>query len=522
MIGLFILLKVLMLLHFSCTCALQQYPPPKKRIVLASLGLLGHAVPLARIGAELAVLCCERIENCIVDMASHSNAKLWWEEETSSVKSSECLGNFVDLGNLPSDWGEKLEMVSQDPSLFRGTLSVFTDLYLETFPQVYFSIKEHLKQASLVVSDLGTIGAIEGARSLNIPLIIHSPTIWADAFSQFEHAHWLPAFASGFRKEMSLTERCLNALLPRLLSVALQPALMKVNKFRFEAGLDPHPSSHQVFQDVRTLSATAFGFDYPRLVSSMHAFVGPIIPKVREELSNDTFSFVSGYSKVIAVRFGSFVRLEDSATRSLKLALEQFSSRENSSVIWFDNEEEQKPSVKLPNFRFEKKTHNIRQHLSVLAHYKTVLSISHCGMASIQEAIFFSVPVLCIPLVADQSDVAARLMDTKAGLVIHRESLSDPQRIFKEINELVYNLEYSENARKLRNIFRLSGGRRRAAYHILDGFYSNDHLLVNRTISWQKRIGLDVFVFSMGCVCSIGFIFSVIVRWRRFLREGFY
>lgn len=491
---------------------------PRKRIVLGSLGVLGHAVPLARLGAELASLCCSRHENCFVDFASHSPAKVWWDEETVAVRDSPCLGNFVDLGLLPSDWGEKLNRFSKDPSLFRGTLSVFADLYLEALPPLFLSMADVLKGASLLVVDVGTLGAVERARGMNIPLVIHSPTIWADTFSQFEPPHWLPAFGSGFSKEMSLAERCLNALLPRLLSVALQPALMKVNKMRFEAMLDPYQSSHQVLQDIRVISSTAFGFDYARSIPQLHAFVGPILPKRSKpyEYSQAMQDFIGRKPRIVLIRFGSLVVLEEPAVLAFKEALKSLVEKEKFTVVWFAPPPtlliEAKETLGDDFFLVEKFDVDLNQAL--LQNERTVLSISSCGMAATQEPLFYKIPVLCVPLVADQADVAARLQDTGAGIVISKEEIS-AALVSDSITRLIFGDSFAKNAFRISRAYKFAGGRERAALHVLSAFYSTDHLLLKRSLAWHKRVGLDVFAVFISLFFSVSAGIFVVYRFRQ-------
>jgi hypothetical protein len=497
------------------------------RIVLASLGVLGHAVPLTRIGAELVEMCCASSSSikCVVDFASHTSAKVWWEEETVAVKESKCLGSFFDLGPLPRDWGEKLDKVSTDPSLFRGTLSVFSDLYLEALPDMYVAVEHALTGASLAVIDVGSVGAVEQARALNVSVVIHSPTVWADTFSQFEPPHWLPAFGSGLSKEMTLTERCLNALLPRLLSVALQPALMRLNKMRFDRGLEPHQSSHQVYQDVRSISSMALGFEHPRLVSQLHAYVGPILPKRTIHYRGfdvQIQQYLKQYRGIIIVRFGSMVSLDPESIQAFTKALETYSDKSNFAVLWFHPSIPTNLKSLARNIRYldTRGKMDVDQYMAALSHSKSKLSISTCGSAATQEPLYFAIPVLCIPLVADHADIAARLRDSKAGIVMDKEDISI-EAVEKAIVKIVTDRSFRGHAQLMKSAFRLAGGRKRAALHIMSSFYPNDHLLLNQSLAWHKRVGVDVFAVFFAMFLAASLQVSLWSRFRHKLLQGF-
>ena len=79
--------------------------------------------------------------------------------------------------------------------------------------------------------DIGTMGARDLAHSLDVPFVVNSPTLLFNlAMDHNANPSFVPAWGSGLSSDMTLWERCMNLLFPRLLSVALTPPFMHINK----------------------------------------------------------------------------------------------------------------------------------------------------------------------------------------------------------------------------------------------------------------------------------------------------
>ena len=107
--------------------------------------------------------------------------------------------------------------------------------------------------------------------------------------------------------------------------------------------------------------------------------------------------------------------------------------------------------------------------------------ISAGGLQSVQEVLYYGKPVMVIPFLADQVDVAARIVDQGVGIKLQKSDF-DSDDIKKGIFEMfgtiqnktgrrgrkVVNLDignstYSQNARRVGSMLQLAGGLNRAA-----------------------------------------------------------
>ncbi len=86
--------------------------------------------------------------------------------------------------------------------------------------------------------------------------------------------------------------------------------------------------------------------------------------------------------------------------------------------------------------------------------------ISHCGMNSASESLYFGAPVLCYPQTAEQRAVATRISQLGAGIVLPSASAKD---IRAGVNLLIKDDNYRLNAEKIGESFRRCGGAAAAA-----------------------------------------------------------
>lgn len=95
---------------------------------------------------------------------------------------------------------------------------------------------------------------------------------------------------------------------------------------------------------------------------------------------------------------------------------------------------------------------------------KADVFLSHCGMNSASEGLYYGVPLLTFPQTPEQSGVAARVKQLGAGLSLEK---ADPQYIRSGLEHLLYEIQYREKATEISLGFRQCGGAKAAADKIL-------------------------------------------------------
>ena len=90
--------------------------------------------------------------------------------------------------------------------------------------------------------------------------------------------------------------------------------------------------------------------------------------------------------------------------------------------------------------------------------------VSHCGMNSVNESLYFGVPLVMLPQTSEQSGVAERVAQLGAGMKLIR---SDAASILAAINTIFADSTYTQNANKVADGFRKCSGAKGAADKIL-------------------------------------------------------
>jgi len=95
---------------------------------------------------------------------------------------------------------------------------------------------------------------------------------------------------------------------------------------------------------------------------------------------------------------------------------------------------------------------------------KADVFISHCGMNSVSESLYFSVPLVMLPQTKEQQGVAARVNELGAGILL---GTSTAQAIRSAVEKLLTEGTYKQAAEKISGSFRSCSGAKAAADKIL-------------------------------------------------------
>ncbi|KAI3414177.1 hypothetical protein GPALN_011634 [Globodera pallida] len=134
---------------------------------------------------------------------------------------------------------------------------------------------------------------------------------------------------------------------------------------------------------------------------------------------------------VILISFGTVVDFSLTSAHIIEALVETMANFPNYLFIW--KQPKGHVPIILKQFKFKNVVlQNWINQKELLAHPKTMAFVSHCGMNSVMESIFYGIPMVCMPFFGDQYYNAELLAFQNIGLVI--ETKNDKQTIQKELN----------------------------------------------------------------------------------------
>jgi glucuronosyltransferase len=247
---------------------------------------------------------------------------------------------------------------------------------------------------------------------------------------------------------MSFLQRLENVLLDvhwtLFCKYDLYPAMDKVA--RKYLGQDI-PSSEEIQKNVSLVfSNSHFTINAPAPVLPDVIEIGGMQCVPPKPVPTDIEEFLSGAKDgVIFFSMGSILKSQLFPEDLRKMFLSVFSKLKQ-RVLWkFEAELENLP----PNVKIGKW---LPQH-DILAHPNIRLFITHGGALSTQEAIYSGVPLVAIPIFADQ-DTNARNAEYK-GFAITLEVLElDEEKLLTAINKILDDPKYTKTAKEVSSYFR--------------------------------------------------------------------
>lgn len=193
--------------------------------------------------------------------------------------------------------------------------------------------------------------------------------------------------------------------------------------------------------------------------SDKYEFVGPSIIPAKSEITKNR-------KYLIYVSMGTVINKQEKFFMNF---IKAFQNKEDFQVIistgkainiedFIQNYEKKSKSQFPQNIQMEQTVDQI----AVLS--KTDVFVSHCGMNSVNESLFYKVPLVMIPQTTEQKGVANRVNQVGAGIFLKNEN---PKTIFDTVTQVLNNSTYSQNAKIISDSFKNCAGPQGTAKKIL-------------------------------------------------------
>ncbi|XP_008497819.2 UDP-glucuronosyltransferase 2C1 isoform X2 [Calypte anna] len=333
-------------------------------------------------------------------------------------------------------------------------LKNFTKLSKETCDTLVMNpqLMEKLQQAKfdVLIADPLSVGGELVAEILAIPFVYtfrfsNGNTVERLCGGLPSPPSYVPASTRGLTDQMSFVERLQNFLF------YLYSDLFFLKFWRDE--LDGYYSD--VLGRPTTLCETMgkaeiwlirtyWDFEFPRPFLPNFEFVGGLHCKPAKPLPKEMEEFVqsSGEHGIVVFSLGSMVyKISDEKSNVIAKALSQLPQK----VLW--RYKGKKPETLGSNTRI----YDWIPQNDLLGHPLAKAFITHGGTNGIYEAIYHGIPMVGIPIFADQHDNLAHMRAKGAAVELDFSTLKT-QDLVDALNEVIYNSTYKENILKLSKI----------------------------------------------------------------------
>lgn len=189
----------------------------------------------------------------------------------------------------------------------------------------------------------------------------------------------------------------------------------------------------------------------PDTFSARYAFVGPSIRKPQ------SISPVTKERKIVYISLGTVLNQNRDFYRNCFTA---FADKDLDVVLSAGEKTDLSALGTIP------KNFTVKNTVDQIALLKTAdVFITHCGMNSVNESLYFGVPMVLFPQHSEQKAVANRAAELGAGIMLKGKGAKE---LAAAVSEVLENPLYKENAEKLSQSFRKAGGASKAADIILE------------------------------------------------------
>uniref|UniRef100_A0A8C4WIZ1 UDP-glucuronosyltransferase n=1 Tax=Gopherus evgoodei TaxID=1825980 RepID=A0A8C4WIZ1_9SAUR len=251
------------------------------------------------------------------------------------------------------------------------------------------------------------------------------------------------------------------------------------------------------------LIRTYWDFEFPRPFLPNFEFVGGLHCKPAKPLPEEMEEFVqsSGEHGIVVFSLGSMIyNLTEEKSNMVALALSQIPQK----VLW--RYKGKKPETLGPNTRI----YDWIPQNDLLGHPKTKAFITHGGTNGIYEAIYHGIPMVGIPIFADQPDNIAH-MKAKGMAVELDFNTMQTQDLIDALDTVIKNSSYKENAVRLSKIHHDQPMKPldRAVFWIefVMRHKGAKHLRpAAHELTWYQYHCLDVLAFLLVCAAAAVFI----------------
>nr|XP_019571210.1 PREDICTED: UDP-glucuronosyltransferase 2A2 isoform X3 [Rhinolophus sinicus] len=314
---------------------------------------------------------------------------------------------------------------------------------------------------------------------------------------------YVPAILSELTDHMSFTDRIRNFISYHLQDYIFNTLWKSWDSYYSKALGRPTTLCETMGKAEIWLMRTYWDFEFPRPYLPNFEFVGGLHCKPAKPLPKEMEEFVqsSGEYGIVVFSLGSMVKnLTEEKANLIASALAQIPQK----VLW--RYKGKKPAMLGANTRL----YDWIPQNDLLGHPKAKAFITHGGTNGIYEAIYHGVPMVGVPMFADQPDNIAHMKAKGAAVEVNINTMTSAD-LLSALRTVINDPSYKENAMRLSRIHHDQPVKPldRAVFWIefVMRHKGAKHLRpAAHHLTWFQYHSLDVIGFLLACVASAIFL----------------
>ena len=286
-------------------------------------------------------------------------------------------------------------------------------------------------------------------------------------------------------------------------------------------GSAPPVTETDIFEKVHIrklfMASTTWAMETPRYLLPSTFITGPLLPNPPKPLQEDSplASFIDSCQQFVIVSFGTTNRGGGKALHEKFLQL--FLHFPDLCFVWVIHP--QNVGIEgIPKNVFVQ--HWIPQN-DLLGHPKIVCFVTHCGMNSVQEALYHGVPMIGLPVLADQYENAGRAIEKLGtGLIlrIHQPAAA----LIAALKDVIISPSYKKQSLYFQNVVHSEPGINGTIdyIHRVVQYGAHEWLIspqLHRNVGWHFDVaGFDVHLFIFSCLFLVLYLAKTLLLffWR--------
>ncbi|KAJ4448921.1 hypothetical protein ANN_00313 [Periplaneta americana] len=266
---------------------------------------------------------------------------------------------------------------------------------------------------------------------------------------------------------------------------------------------EDYPSLDELQRNTSLMLVNShFSVNTPRPAVPTFVEVGGLHIKSGGKLPKDLQTYLDQAKEgVVYFSLGSMIRSETFTETKLRAFIDAFSQLPQ-RVLWkIGNISGLPPNVKTATWL---------PQLEILKHPNVRVFITHGGNLGTQEAIYAGVPMVGIPIMADQPINVKNYVSKGVAVQLDYDSITT-ENVLKTVNKVLHDSSYRTNAKRLSQLFR-----DRPQSALDTAIYWTEYVIRHRgaphlrsaalDLTWYQYLLLDVILVIIGVAIIVGFM----------------